>query len=276
MNAHGVTAGVVAVWLALLAAPASAQEKPIEPDRPDFTNGAHLVPRHAVEVELGAAYVRDADGEHSSTAPVSARIGVSDWLEVEVGVDALVAAASSDTEATGGGAFQVGAKIRLWSAPDGESLFSILSAVDVPTAVDEHGTKSRDPDVTVRALWGFDVGSRGHLDVNYGIGSIRTTLSEPRFVQHVASGSFTAVVTPRLTPYVEVFGISREHADGTPVVALSAGATYLLRPRVAVDAGVLFGTTAAAPAFSAFGGLSFIVKGARPAATSASRVPGRD
>lgn len=248
----------------------------IEPDRPDVTNGAHLVPLHSVQFELGVAYTRDSETEHGTGAPIDVRIGVLEWLEAQVGIDAVVTAAGTDAEATGSGVFQFGAKIRLWRGSGGQSLFSVAPAVDVPTTIDEHETKRRDPDVTVTALWGVDVGSRAHLDVNYGVGSIRTTLNEPRFVRHAASGSFVVSLTPRWIPYLEVFSISRERAGGMPVVAVSTGVTCVLRPRLALDAGILFGATADAPAFSAVGGLSFIVRRARPPGASVSRFRRRD
>ena len=247
--------------LAILWPGVGAAQTVIEPDRPDLTNGAHLLPVGSVQFELGASRTRDSGREHTNAAPVNVRIGVADWLEAEVGVDALVTAGSIDAEATESGAFQVGAKIRLWSDSNGQSRLSLLTAVDVPTAIDEAGTKSRDPDVSVTALWGFDVGSRAHLDVNYGIGSAHATVSEPRFVQHAASGSLIVSLTPRVTPYFEVFGISREHADGAPVVVVDTGVTFIIRPRVALDAGILFGTTDEAPSVSVFGGVSFMVGG---------------
>jgi hypothetical protein len=101
-------------------------------------------------------------------------------------------------------------------------------------------------------------------------------VNEPRFVQHLASGSLVVSLTPEWIPFVEIFGISREREGGMPVVAVNTGVTYVVRPRLSLDAGMLFGTSADAPAFSAFGGLAFIVGRARPPATSISRFRGPD
>jgi hypothetical protein len=62
-----------------------------------------------------------------------------------------------------------------------------------------------------------------------------------------------------VTPYVEGFWISRQDPEGGPVVAMDGGAIYVINPRLALDGGVQVGLSDAAPALSAFAGLSVVV-----------------
>jgi hypothetical protein len=254
---------LIAATLAF-AAPASAQTgEGIEPDRPDVTNGTHIVPPGLVQIEFGGMYTRDTPGATGSSSPFTIRVGLSDWLEARVGADGLTTESGPDASATGFGNVQVGAKLRLWAEPGGAPVLSILPAINVPTADSAKGLGSGDADYTVALLTGTDIARRGHIDVNYGIGAIGAGQGRPHFVQHLISASLSEAVTDRFNPYVEVFWFSRTDIDGTPETALDTGVIYELGSRFAIDGGVQVGIGGPAANFGAFAGLSIIVGGER-------------
>jgi len=244
--------------VALTAPVASAQEA-VEPDRPDVTNGTHIVEIGLLQLEIGGLYTHAAAGDHAAGTPVTARVGLAEWIEARIGTDGFLAQRSESATGTGVGNMQLGAKLRLWADPGGLPVLSILPTVNVPTASADKGLGSGSADFTVAVLTGRDFGRHAHVDVNYGIGAIGVGQGQPHFVQHLVSVSASAAVTDNWNPYVEAYWFSREDVDGAAAVAMDAGAIYELGGRYALDGGVQFGVTGNAPAFAAFGGVTIIV-----------------
>jgi hypothetical protein len=232
---------------------------PLEPDRPDVTNGTHIVDVGLLQLEFGGTYSRTGDG-HGIGTPVTARLGLNEWLELRVGTDGYVAATDPSGTLSGVGNLQVGAKLRLWADPGGVPVLSILPTVNIPTASESTGLGSGQADYTIALLTGTDFLTRGHVDVNYGIGRIGagTAAGQPRFTQQLASFSASAEVPGPVTPYFEGFWFSQQAPDGGAIVALDTGAIYVINPRLALDGGVQVGLTSSAP-FSAFAGMSVVV-----------------
>jgi hypothetical protein len=266
------------LFVAASATVTSAQtiEHPIDPDRPDLTNTAHLVGVGFVQFEAGAIYTRESDDRQVSGTPLGIRIGVRDWLEARFGFDGVVMrAADTDGTQSGIGNIQLGAKIRVWPDSDGQSLLSLLPAVTVPTASQEKGLGSGGADYTLAALTAVELNPRSQVGINYIIGAISGEGGASHFVQHVASASLGLSATDRWNPYFEVFAISRTRVDGTPVVAINTGTLYVISPRLALDGGVQFGVSEDAPAFAAFGGFSLAVGHARTRAPQSARRVGQ-
>src|SRR5581483_2429123 len=225
-----------ALALMLLPAAAAAQEQ-IEPDRPDVTNGTHIVDIGLLQIEMGGLYTRPASGARSLGSPVTARVGLTDWLEARVGNDGIVTQTDGFTRQTGIGNTQLGAKLRLWADPGGVPVLSVLPSINLPTADAAAGLGSGDVDMTVAVLTGTDIGRRWHADANYGIGAIGAGGGQPHFAQHLVSLSVSVAATDNLNPYVESFWFSKQDPDGGAVTAFDAGAIYELGARYAVDGG---------------------------------------
>src|SRR5260221_11589895 len=101
---------------------ADAQERTredIEPDRPDVTNGTHIVDIGLLQIEIGGLYTHAGTNQHAFGSPFTARAGLFDWLEARVGTDGGLVQADATGRATGLGNVQLGAKLRLWADPGG-------------------------------------------------------------------------------------------------------------------------------------------------------------
>jgi hypothetical protein len=238
--------------------PPPAQE-PLEPDRPDVTNGTHIVDTGLLQLEFGGMYTRVAVGQRNLGSPVTARLGLTEWLEARVGADGLLSQVDSNSRATGFGNVQLGAKLRLWADPGGIPVLSILPTVNLPTASVEKGLGSGDADYTVALLTGTDFLKRAHIDVNYGIGAIGAGGGQPHFVQHLVSASASVSAGEQWDPYAEVFWFSRQDVDGGAMTAIDLGAIYTINPRLALDGGAQFGLSRAAPNLAVFGGVSIVL-----------------
>ena len=253
---------VLPVLFLATATPARAQAAPeesIDLDRPDVTNGTHIVSSGLVQFELGGLYTHDGPHQGSTSSPITMRVGVFDWLEARIGGDGLLMQTTADSRATGFGNVQLGAKLRLWADPGGIPVLSILPTVNLPTASAEKGLGSGDADYTIAVLTGTDSGARGHIDVNYGIGTIGAGQGRPRFTQHLLSTSASFTATAHVSPYAEVFWFSKTDVDGTPEVSFDTGAIYAFGPRLALDGGVQIGLNGQATDFGVFGGISFVL-----------------
>jgi hypothetical protein len=251
--------------LALCAAPVLAQtsasssdQHPIEPDRPDVTNGAHLVDPGLLQLEMGGVFTRTSSTAHDVGTPITARVGVTDWFEFRLSGDGYRSSTEAGATERGLGNVQLAAKVRVLADSKGGGVFSILPSVNLPVASASKGLGSGHADYTVALLTGTDFWSHEHVDVNYGIGSIGAGAGARRFSQHLLSVSANTEVG-LAAPYLEVYGLSRQDPDGGPFIALDTGAIFTLTPRVAVDGGVQVGLSDAARGVSVFGGLSIAV-----------------
>jgi len=247
---------VLALLGVLFAESASGQDV-IEPDRPDVTNGTHIVDIGLLQLEMGAQFTR-SHGQHSFGSPLTARVGLTDWIEARIGTDGFVAQDDGELQETGLGNTSIGAKLRLWADPGGVPVLSVLPTITFPTGDASRGFSSGDRDYLVSLLTGTDIGRHWHADVNYGLGAIGAGNGQPHFVQQLVSLSVSVAATDNLNPYGEVFWFSRQDPAGGAVTSFDAGAIYELGARYAVDGGVQYGLNGTHDV-SAFGGLSLIV-----------------
>ena len=231
----------------------------LEPDRPDVTNGTHIVDVGLMQMEVGGVWNRARSAQHSVSTPSTVRVGLSEWLEARVSGDGFLRVTDASGSQQGIGNVQLGAKLRLWADPGGVPVLSILPTINLPVASESKGLGSGQADFTIAMLTGTDFLTRGHIDVNYGVGRIGAGTGLPRFTQHLVSWSASAEVPGPVTPYIEGFWFSRQDPDGGHVAALDSGAIYVINPRFALDGGVQFGLTDAAPSLSAFGGVSMVL-----------------
>jgi len=237
---------------------AQAQET-IEPDRPDVTNGTHIVDIGLLQVEIGGLYTHPGANQGAWGSPFTARLGLLPWLEARIGTDGFVSQSDPLGRVTGLGNLQLGAKLRLWASPGGVPVLSILPTVNLPTASVEKGLSSGDTDFTLAVLTGTDIGRHGHVDINYGIGAIGAGGGAPHFAQHLVSASASVAASDNWNPYVETFWISRQESGGGAIAAFDLGAIYELGSRFAVDGGIQLGVSGSAPDVAVFAGFSIIV-----------------
>ncbi len=254
-----VSRTLLAVTLLFGAASTCRAQEALEPDRPDITNGTHIVGTGLLQIEFGGLFTRAAGSTSAFGSPFTARVGLLEWLELRIGTDGLLTEADEGGRVAGIGNTQIGAKLRLWADPGGVPVLSILPTINLPTASAEKGLGSGKADYTLVMLTGTDIGRHAHVDVNYGVGAIGSAGDQPHYFQHLFSVSASDAVSDNWNPYIEVFWFSRQDIAGSGVTSIDGGAIYQIGARYALDGGVQFGATANAPRFAVFGGLSMIV-----------------
>ena len=83
---------LVLLWFALTAAPLAAQEfsglqEPINPDRPDFTNGPSLVTPGHLQIETGYTYTRMGEESSQTLGEILLRYAFDDRWEGRLGLN---------------------------------------------------------------------------------------------------------------------------------------------------------------------------------------------
>ena len=153
-------------------ASAALHSRPSDPDRPDVTNGTHIVDTGLLQIEFGGLFTSPGAAQSAFATPFTARLGVFEWLEARIGADGLVTQSNGGARASGYGNTQLGAKLRLWADPGGVPVLSVLPTVNLPTADSGRGLGSGKADFSLVLLTGTDLGRHTHADVNYGIAAI--------------------------------------------------------------------------------------------------------
>jgi hypothetical protein len=212
-----------------------------------------------LQVEAGVQHARMGNSRRSLGTPLTARIGVFEWLEARASTDGFLHQSDASSSVTGAGNVQLGAKLRLFADPGGLPVLSILPTVNFPVASAGKGLGSGDSDFTLVMLTGTDLGRTSHIDFNYGIGAIGAGQNRPHFTQHLVSVSFSHSVTEQLSPYIEGFWFSRQDPEGGRVFSVDAGVIQAFTARLALDGGAAVGLTGSAPDLSIFAGVSVIV-----------------
>ena len=89
----------------------------LEPDRPDVTNGTHIVDVGLMQMEVGGVWNRNGVGQHSSSTPTTIRVGLSEWLEARISGDGFLSVTDASGSQHGIGNVQIGAKLQTLGRP---------------------------------------------------------------------------------------------------------------------------------------------------------------
>jgi hypothetical protein len=250
---------------------AAAQEGPeLVTDRPDQTESTAIVPAGRLQIELGASLAGDEIGDDSDEIEIDARqlgatlvrVGLSRRFELRLGwegwLDEKVTFDSERDSEEGAGDAVVGAKVKLREGEGLSPAMALLVHSSVPIG-DAAFTTDRF-DSSFRLSVSHDL--EGGIGLGYNVG-VETASSDTEGGDH--STLATAIYTisagipagERLGFFVEAFGEIGLSADGPPANSLDAGATYLLRPDLQLDAAAGVGISDAAPDWFAGVGVSF-------------------
>jgi hypothetical protein len=254
--ARAVLLGIALAWAARFAHGAD----PIDPDRPDVTNGTTTVGRGVVQIETGVEYARSSVGgsppDRRLSVPLVLRIGLIDRLEARFEGEPLVRLRGADDD-TGHGDFKVGLKYGFFDVEEGDwrPALGVLPFVKVPIASAPIG--SERPDFGVTLLVSFNMPRDFALDVNAGLAAIGQTHPSGYLVQGLGSASLQrTLLAQRLVVFGELFFFSRDERDGHHRFGTDVGLLYRLTSHLAVDAAVETTLAGRGPDYAVRAGLS--------------------
>ena len=240
--------------------PALAQE--IDPDRPELTESAKLVPRGAVQLESGVAYSRERRGgvatERTFEVEADLRIGVSRDTELNLGWSPLVRVRGTEDD-TGIGDVTVGVRSRFVEGVEDElwpPYVAVKAFAKLPAAEEPLGTGR--PDLGLLLLASFELPHEFELEVNVGAAAIGQTRPNDYLAQAIATASLSRELVPSLLGFLELLFNTREERNGRDQLAVNVGVVYRLTRTLAIDAGVQTSLVGQGPDYVVRTGLSVL------------------
>jgi hypothetical protein len=239
----------------LVAAPAAAQdlagwsglEDPIQPDRPDFTEGTGLIPRGHYQVEGGATVGRVEDVDTTTFGELLVRIGAGERWEARIGVSSYNRIETPLDEVTGFDDPAVGVKVRFTDPADDQGPGQPAVALVLGTSLPEGDEELTADEWVPEAVLAFDwvLGDRFSLGSN--LGYTYETEDGDRFHQVSVSLTSGLSITERLGAYLEWYGFSEETLDGPTTHYVNGGMSFLVTNDLQLDARIGTGLNDAHP-----------------------------
>ena len=250
-----MTGRALVLLFVLTAAPLAAQfsglEEPINPDRPDFTNGPSLVAPGHLQLETGYTYARTGSERSSSLGEVLLRYALDDRWEARLGLnsyDWIDSGVPGERRISGFEDPFVEVKVRLNDAdakhrPPGVPALGLLVQTTVPVGSRALTSDVWQPTATLALHW--DLPANWSLESNLGYS--RAADGDRRFDQLFASASAGFQVNEKVGGFLEGYVFSKESVDGATTHFLDVGLSYLVSKDVQLDVRVGRGLDAPHP-----------------------------
>jgi hypothetical protein len=220
-----------------------ATEKPLESDRPDFTDSSTTVGYRRLQIESGYKYTQAIAGDPAHNAhdlpELVVRYGVAERLELRVAWDegivfdrrvdrnsGRLVAESRSTD------MDIGFKYALTEQNKWRPQSAIVTSVSAPVGTPEQSSGQADVLINYFYSWEFTK----KLSLNCGTGSLWTAESG----DHLSRFFQSACVEYELTEKLHVFNewavfLRRDFNDNRPQFYYDAGLTYLVTPNFQLD-----------------------------------------
>ena len=233
---------LAALLAALVSAVAPAQEparnpRAVQPERPTVATHAYTVAPGRIEIEAGVELDRYPAGVPGAAAPVLVKVGLAPRLQLDLGAAVLHPPRAGTT---GFGDLSVGLK---WRVLDGLPVLgdlAVIPSLKLPTAPTSSGLGTGTTDVGLLLVASRQLGP---VAVDLNAGYTRRSGSGARAPRSASlwTASFGGPAVGRLGWVAELYGLpgTSGPAGQRPIVALLVGPTLLLRPWLALDAGVI-------------------------------------
>ena len=229
----------LAAALVLIAARAPAQEardpRTVQPERPTVATHAGTVAPGWLEIEAGVERDRFGGSPATVSTPTVLKLGLADRAQLSILATTLHAGSS-----TGFGDLAAGVKWRLLEDANALGDFALFPAVKIPTGDKDIGAGTGTTDVSVLAISSHSFGPVA-LDVNVGYTRRGGDGSRASKDASLWTVSFGGPIVSRLGWVGELYGCpgTSGPAGQAPIVAVLAGPTFLVRPWLGLDAGLI-------------------------------------
>lgn len=205
---------------------------PINPDRPDFTNGTAIVPMGKVLLETGYLNTNSRDtrlrefGDH-----LLLRVPISDRFEWRFDMGGYAIQDVAGVRASGLEDFTPGFKWRFRDARGSQPALALFAGVTLPTGASDIGNPAPQPSLALYA----DRQLTASTSLGVNVVATYTNDDAGRFTQYVASASYGMQLSPRTNGFLELYSVMPESNGGPNVEVFDAGLGYLLNNDTMVD-----------------------------------------
>jgi hypothetical protein len=244
---------------------AEEEERPLESDRPDFTEASSTVGHKTLQIEGGYTYTQAVGGDCSHNShdlpELLIRYGVAERLELRVAWEGMVFDRATDPttgnvlNADGCSDMDLGFKYAITRQHAWLPETALIVGVSTPTGHPDQS--SRQVDAEVNFLYGWDLNEKLSL---YGSTGSNTTVEQfdnlARFFQSACVG---CELTNRLRVYNEWFALfPNESDDNRPEHYYDGGFTYLVTSNLQLDWRAGVGLSEVSDGF--FTGCGFVIR----------------
>lgn len=246
--ALAATAALAVLVAATTAAPAEAQQPPIDADRPGLLFAPSTVGAIHLQLEMGApeiAYRSFAGGEDwEFTFPILARLGIVDGFELRAGLSPLTAdmrdadPGLEDRAEVGPDDLELGMKWRFIEGSGPSPTFLFVPSVTLPTGEDGVGRDRVGFQAALQASWAL-VGDFG-TSLLVGAG-LESEVDDDWTGTGVVAADVHFPLGGELDAYGELGWLPR--ASGSDDLLAGGGATWRLTPWAQIDAFMDVGLT---------------------------------
>jgi hypothetical protein len=207
----------------------------VQPERPTVATHAGTVAPGWFEVEAGVEHDRFAPSINQSFTPIVAKLGVVDRVQFDV-----FGSAVHNDATTGVGDIGIAIKWRLLENAPLLGDFAIQPSIKFPTGAADKGTGTGTTDGSFLLISSHDLGPVA-MDINVGLTRRSGDGSTAATTASVWTLSFGGAAVGNLGWVLETYGYpgTGGAAGQLPIVALLGGPTYLLKPWLAIDAGII-------------------------------------
>ncbi|GIV34325.1 MAG: hypothetical protein KatS3mg031_1860 [Chitinophagales bacterium] len=209
---------------------ATAQDGPIEPDRPDQSESAALVPPRHVQVETGFSFEKGKDFKLITHPALLLRYGASRYFELRLALEAqsLYATGSHASWLSGFVPLEIGVKINLATGQKAKPSASLISHLIIPQAASE-GFHS--PYVGCILRLAMQHACTEWFTLSYNVGAAwEGESAEPIFLYTLTAGF---ALTESFGAFAETYGFFPQKASASHL--LDGGFTFQLKPFLMLD-----------------------------------------
>ena len=252
----------VAIAMLLLCSPLGvlaqrADLPPISPDRPDFCNGADIVPPGMLQVESGVSYTAGSGDHGVGVGELNLRVPLSRNVEVAVQLGSYMWDGADSEAESGFSDGAVGCKIRLFdgfpTASGSSPRLALVMLTSLPTGSHAFRSPRMQPQMTLAA----DMDLSPDVSLSANVGVMNASEAGERYLAAYGGASLGFALGGAWSGFLELFAWQPGSAGGTTRYVVDSGLQLLLGNDISLDARV-GRTTGDGPASTSGGlGISF-------------------
>ncbi len=234
---------LVALVSALLIAPTAVaqEEDPLVGDRPDFTESAITIAPGRVQIEAGVTFTDDDSTESYEIGEVLARIGLTERLELRVGLNSYARVEPRrGRDQSGFVDSSLGIKLTLGEYAGWTT--AVLASTSLPTGSSEFRESRLQPDAVLAA----ERDLTDNVSIGTNLGYAYASDGGRRFGEAFASVAVGIGITETTGAFFEIYGFARASAGGPETYFFDTGVTHALGPNLQVDVRIGTGLNSAA------------------------------
>jgi hypothetical protein len=205
----------------------------VSPDRPSFSNGAHIVPVGGVQIEAGMGRSRFGDTIGYDLGELLLRVGLTSRIEVRAGVPSYLVSRNSGVRSSGADDVRLEGKFLLKSGERGA--VALLTTAILPSGTRSVAEHKFQPGATLIS----DVNVTKKIVVTTNAGYFRASGAGTRYHSTFGVSTVNFTISNSVQAYSEFYALNHQHGWLRRYAA--TGITWNVERKTAIDLGAGIG-----------------------------------